>query len=150
MSSVLIRGGTVVNAESSVGADVLCEGGLIRAVGPDLQAPAGATIVDAGGALVLPGGIDPHTHMELPFMGTVTKDDFYTGTAAGVSGGTTMIIDFVIPNAKQPLMPASTSFFCIWKTSSPFSACTVGNAPSSRARLKLFTSTSSSAMIAFL
>ena len=106
MSSVLIRGGTVVNAEASVRADVLCEGGLIRAVGPDLQAPAGATVVDAGGALVLPGGIDPHTHMELPFMGTVTKDDFYTGTAAGVSGGTTMIIDFVIPNAKQPLMQA--------------------------------------------
>ena len=70
---------------------------LIRAVGPDLQAPAGATVVDAGGALVMPGGIDPHTHMELPFMGTVTKDDFYTGTSAGVSGGTTMIIDFVIP-----------------------------------------------------
>jgi dihydropyrimidinase len=54
----------------------------------------------------MPGGIDPHTHMELPFMGTVTKDDFYTGTAAGVSGGTTMIIDFVIPNARQPLMEA--------------------------------------------
>ena len=106
MTSVLIRGGTVVNAEGSVKADVLTEGGLIRAVGPDLQAPAGATIVDAGGALVMPGGIDPHTHMELPFMGTVTKDDFYTGTAAGVSGGTTMIIDFVIPNPKQPLMEA--------------------------------------------
>jgi len=106
MTSVLIRGGTVVNAEGSVKADVLTEGGLIRAVGPDLQAPAGATIVDAGGALVMPGGIDPHTHMELPFMGTVTKDDFYTGTSAGVSGGTTMIIDFVIPNPKQPLMEA--------------------------------------------
>jgi dihydropyrimidinase len=106
MSAVLIRGGTVVNAESSIKADVLCEGGLIGAVGPDLQAPAGCTIVDAGGALVMPGGIDPHTHMELPFMGTVTKDDFYTGTAAGVSGGTTMIIDFVIPNPKQPLMEA--------------------------------------------
>jgi dihydropyrimidinase len=106
MSSVLIRGGTVVNAESSVPADVLCEGGLIRAVGPNLQAPAGATVVDAGGALVMPGGIDPHTHMELPFMGTVTKDDFYTGTSAGVSGGTTMIIDFVIPDPKQRLMDA--------------------------------------------
>ena len=104
--SVLIKGGTVVNAESSIRADVLTEGGLIRAVGPDLQAPAGATIVDAGGALVMPGGIDPHTHMELPFMGTVTKDDFYTGTSAGVSGGTTMIIDFVIPDPKQPLMEA--------------------------------------------
>jgi len=106
MTSVLIRGGTVINADRSVQADVLTEGGLIRAVGPDLQAPAGATIVDAGGAFVMPGGIDPHTHMELPFMGTVTKDDFYTGTSAGVSGGTTMIIDFVIPNPKQPLMEA--------------------------------------------
>ena len=104
--SVLIKGGTVVNAESSARADVLTEGGLIRAIGPDLQAPAGCTIVDAGGALVMPGGIDPHTHMELPFMGTVTKDDFYTGTSAGVSGGTTMIIDFVIPNPQQPLMEA--------------------------------------------
>ena len=106
MSSVLIRGGTVINADSSTRADVLCEGGLIAAVGPDLQAPAGASVVDAGGALVMPGGIDPHTHMELPFMGTVTKDDFYTGTAAGLSGGTTMIIDFVIPDPKQRLMDA--------------------------------------------
>ena len=86
MTSILIRGGTVINAESSVRADVLTQDGLIAAVGPDLQAPAGATIVDAGGAFVMPGGIDPHTHMELPFMGTVTKDDFFTGTSAGVSG----------------------------------------------------------------
>ncbi len=104
--SILIKGGTVINAESSLKADVLTEGGLIRAIGPDLQAPAGCTIVDAGGAFVMPGGIDPHTHMELPFMGTVTKDDFYSGTSAGVSGGTTMIIDFVIPDPKQPLMEA--------------------------------------------
>jgi dihydropyrimidinase len=106
MSAVLIRGGTVVNADASVRADVLCEGGLIRAIGPDLQAPAGTEVVDAGGALVMPGGIDTHTHMELPFMGTVTMDDFYTGTAAGLAGGTTMILDFVIPAAKQPMMEA--------------------------------------------
>jgi dihydropyrimidinase len=104
--STLIKGGTVINAESSIKADVLTEDGIIRAIGPDLKAPAGATIIDAGGALVMPGGIDPHTHMELPFMGTVTKDDFYTGTSAGVSGGTTMIIDFVIPDPKQRLMDA--------------------------------------------
>ncbi len=54
----------------------------------------------------MPGGIDPHTHMELPFMGTTASDDFYTGTAAGLSGGTTSIIDFVIPSPKQPLMEA--------------------------------------------
>ncbi len=106
MTRVLIRGGTVVKAEASSKADVLCEGGLVRAVGPDLAAPTGATVVDAGGALVMPGGIDPHTHMELPFMGTVAKDDFYTGTSAGLSGGTTMIIDFVIPDPRQPLMDA--------------------------------------------
>ena len=52
----------------------------------------------------MPGGIDPHTHMQLPFMGTVAADDFFTGTAAGLAGGTTTIIDFVIPNPQQPLM----------------------------------------------
>ncbi len=106
MNSVLIRGGTVVNADTSVVADVLCQGGVITAIGTGLQAPAGCEVIDAGGLLVMPGGIDTHTHMELPFMGTVTKDDFYTGTAAGVSGGTTMIIDFVIPDPKQRLMEA--------------------------------------------
>ena len=54
----------------------------------------------------MPGGIDPHTHMQLPFMGTVAADDFFTGTAAGLAGGTTSIIDFVIPNPQQPLMEA--------------------------------------------
>jgi dihydropyrimidinase len=104
--SVLIRGGTVVNADASVEADVLCIDGTIRMIGAKLDAPVGTAVVDAGGAFVMPGGIDPHTHMELPFMGTVAKDDFYTGTSAGVSGGTTMIIDFVIPNPKQSLMEA--------------------------------------------
>jgi dihydropyrimidinase len=104
--SLLIRGGTVVNADLSQRADVLCDGGVIRAVGVDLGAPAGATVVDAGGLLVMPGGIDPHTHMQLPFMGTVTMDDFFTGTAAGLAGGTTSIIDFVIPDPKEPLIDA--------------------------------------------
>ena len=104
--TLLIRGGTVVNADISQRADVLCEGGSIRAVGPDLQAPAGTQVIDAGGQLVMPGGIDPHTHMQLPFMGTVTMDDFFTGTAAALAGGTTSIIDFVIPDPKQPLMEA--------------------------------------------
>ena len=95
--TVLIQGGTVVNADRSLRADVLCEDGLITAVGEGLDAPKGAAIVDAGGQYVMPGGIDPHTHMQLPFMGTVASEDFYTGTAAGLAGGTTMIIDFVIP-----------------------------------------------------
>lgn len=104
--ATLIRGGTVVNADRAFRADVLCEGGKIVAVGAGLAAPAGAEIVDAGGQYVMPGGIDPHTHMNLPFMGTVTQDDFFTGTAAGLSGGNTTIIDFVIPNPQQPLLEA--------------------------------------------
>lgn len=106
MSKILIRGGTVVNADRAFRADVLTQDGRIAAVGEALEAPAGATIVDAGGQYVMPGGIDPHTHMQLPFMGTVTMDDFFTGTAAGLAGGTTSIIDFVIPSPQQPLMEA--------------------------------------------
>jgi dihydropyrimidinase len=106
MSTLLIRGGTVVNADCQTRADVLCVDGKITAVGADLEAPAGTMIVDAGGQYVMPGGIDPHTHMQLPFMGTVTMDDFFTGTAAGLAGGTTSIIDFVIPNPQQSLMEA--------------------------------------------
>jgi len=108
--TVLIRGGTVVNADRAFRADVLCSGDKIVAVGANLEghleAPAGATIIDAGGQYVMPGGIDTHTHMQLPFMGTVTSDDFYTGTAAALAGGTTTIMDFVIPSPKQPLMDA--------------------------------------------
>lgn len=103
---VLIKGGTIVNADRSVRADVLCEDGIITAVGENLDAPAGATVVDAGGQYVMPGGIDPHTHMQLPFMGTVASEDFYSGTAAGLAGGTTMIIDFAIPEPKQSLLEA--------------------------------------------
>ncbi|MDD0810838.1 dihydropyrimidinase [Curvibacter sp. RS43] len=103
---LLIRGGTVVNADRAFRADVLCQDGLIVAVGESLEAPLGATVVDAGGQYVMPGGIDPHTHMQLPFMGTVTRDDFFSGTAAALAGGTTSLIDFVIPDPQQPLMDA--------------------------------------------
>ncbi len=104
--ALLIRGGTVVTADETRRADVLCDGGRIVAVAPSIDAPKGAEIVDAGSQYVMPGGIDPHTHMQLPFMGTVASDDFYTGTAAGLAGGTTMIIDFVIPNPQQNVMEA--------------------------------------------
>jgi dihydropyrimidinase len=96
----------VVTAESSIRADVYCEGGTIRAIGVDLDVPAGTEVIDAGSAYVMPGGIDPHTHMELPFMGTVASEDFFSGTCAGFAGGTTMIIDFVIPNPQQRLLEA--------------------------------------------
>lgn len=104
--SLLIKGGTVVNADTSVRADVLCIDGKIQAIGLDLDVPAGTEVVDADGQYVMPGGIDPHTHMQLPFMGTVASEDFFTGTAAGLAGGTTCIIDFVIPAPGQNLMEA--------------------------------------------
>ena len=103
--SILIKGGTVVTAESETLADVLIEGETVTAVGKDLASP-GARVIDAGGAYVIPGGIDPHTHMQLPFMGTVASEDFFTGTSAGAAGGTTTIIDFVIPNPKQNIIEA--------------------------------------------
>ena len=106
MTPLLIRGGTVVNADREFRADVLCVDGRIAAVGAKLDAPAGTQTLDAGGRYLMPGGIDPHTHMQLPFMGTVTRDDFYSGTAAALAGGTTTIIDFVIPAPQEPLIDA--------------------------------------------
>ena len=104
--SVLIKNGTIVNADQSFQADVLCADGKIQEIGSNISAPSGAEIIDAAGQYVMPGGIDPHTHMQLPFMGTVASEDFYTGTAAGLAGGTTMIIDFVIPGPQQNIMEA--------------------------------------------
>ena len=105
-SSVLIKGGTVVNATGEQRADVLVAGETIVAVAAKLEAPAGARVIDAGGAYVIPGGIDPHTHMQLPFMGTVASEDFFTGTSAAAAGGTTTIIDFVIPDPKERILDA--------------------------------------------
>jgi dihydropyrimidinase len=108
MTSLLIRGATVVNADREFLSDVLCVDGKIAALGERASkgAPAGTQTIDGSGQYLMPGGIDPHTHMQLPFMGTVTMDDFFTGTAAGLAGGTTSIIDFVIPDPQQPLMDA--------------------------------------------
>lgn len=104
--SVVIKGGTIVTAETTYRADIACSNGRIDAIGDDLDGAGRAETIDAGGCYVMPGGIDPHTHMEFPFMGTVASDDFFTGTSAGLVGGTTMIIDFVIPDPQQDIMAA--------------------------------------------
>jgi dihydropyrimidinase len=104
--TILLRGGTAVDAMRSRRADVLIGGERIAAVGPDLEAPAGSEIIDTGGCLIMPGGIDPHTHMEFHFMGMVTADDFESGTKAALSGGTTTIIDMCVPDPRQPLVDA--------------------------------------------
>jgi dihydropyrimidinase len=92
--STVIKGGTIVAADRSYKADVLIEGETISAIGANLS---GDTVVDAEGALIMPGGIDPHTHLEMPFMGTTTAETWESGTFAALSGGTTMVVDFVIP-----------------------------------------------------
>ncbi|HTV27166.1 MAG TPA: amidohydrolase family protein, partial [Xanthobacteraceae bacterium] len=87
----LIRGGTVINHDHSKRADILVRDGTIAALGANLEAPTGTEIIDAGGCYVMPGGIDPHTHLELAFMGAVSADDFEWGSKAALSGGTTMV-----------------------------------------------------------
>ncbi|GAB2287086.1 dihydropyrimidinase [Dionaea muscipula] len=98
LSKILIKGGTVVNAFYEEVADVYVEDGIIVAVKPNIKVDFDDVIVlDATGKFVMPGGIDPHTHLAFEFMGTETVDDFFHGQAAALAGGTTMHIDFVIP-----------------------------------------------------
>lgn len=101
---VLIKNGTIVTAIDQWVGDVRCDEGKIVGLGTALKSAGKDEVIDASGQYVFPGGIDPHVHMELRFMGTISADDFETGTAAGVAGGTTTIIDFVIPNRNEDMM----------------------------------------------
>ncbi|XP_054740397.1 dihydropyrimidinase isoform X1 [Anastrepha obliqua] len=105
---IYIKNGHIVNHDKSFKADIYIEDGIIKFVGPasEIVVPGGVRIVDASNKLVLPGGIDPHTHMQLKFGGCVAVDDFYHGTKAAVAGGTTTIIDFVLPNKGESLVEA--------------------------------------------
>ncbi|XP_034663340.1 dihydropyrimidinase isoform X2 [Drosophila subobscura] len=105
---VYIKNGEIVNHDKSFKADVYIEDGTIKFVGPpsEITIPGGVRTIDASGLLIIPGGIDPHTHMQLPFGGAVAVDDFYHGTKAAVAGGTTMIIDFVLPNKHESMIEA--------------------------------------------
>lgn len=105
MSSLLIKNGTVVTATDQYQADIYIEDETIKVIGLNLQQHAERTI-DAQGCYLFPGGIDAHTHMELPFMGTYASDTFYTGTLAGLHGGTTTIIDFAIQTQGDTLVNA--------------------------------------------
>ena len=94
--STVIKNGTIVTADLTYEADVLIEGGRDHPYRANLK---GDEVLDATGCYVMPGGIDPHTHLEMPFMGTYSADDFESGTRAALSGGTTMVVDFVLPGA---------------------------------------------------
>ena len=114
--TTIIKNGTVVTADLTYKADVRIEGGIITEIGPNLT---GGTELDATGCYVMPGGIDPHTHLEMPFMGTYSADDFESGTRAALSGGTTMVVDFVLPGQGQGLMDAAQ----MWHNKSGRASC---------------------------
>src|SRR5256885_7050658 len=109
---LIIRNGTVVTATDSYVADVGITGGKIAAMGKDLPMQNASQVLDASGKLVLPGGIDVHTHLDMPFGGTTSADDFETGTRAAAFGGTTTLIDFAIQYKGQSLRQA----FDTWMT----------------------------------
>jgi dihydropyrimidinase len=96
MSTTIIKNGTIVNADSTVQADLLIDGATIKEIRAGIPAAAADTVVDATGLLLLPGGIDAHTHLDMPFGGTYSADDFLTGTRAAAIGGTTTIVDYAI------------------------------------------------------
>ena len=114
----LIKGGKVVSAAGTKPADVLIEGETIAQVAPGIKAD-GHTVVDATGMLVMPGGIDVHTHLDMPFGGTVSADDYEWGTRAAAIGGTTMVIDFALQSMGHPMSEA----FKTWRAKSEGKAC---------------------------
>ena len=99
----LLKNGRIVTAVDDYKADVLIDGETVSVIGAKLDMEADR-VIDAAGKLVIPGGIDPHTHMELPFGGTQASDDFFTGTRAAAHGGTTTIIDFAVQNKGESLI----------------------------------------------
>ena len=101
--SVLIKGGRVITAADDYVADVFIEGERISLIGESLDDVQAEKVLDASGKYVLPGCIDPHTHLDMPFGGTTTIDDFESGHTAAAFGGTTCHVDFVI-------QPPGTSF----------------------------------------
>ena len=115
---LLIRGGTVVNANSTMQADVLIEGEAIAQVGQGIDG-SGHAIVEASGLLVMPGGIDVHTHLDMPFGGTTSADDYLTGTRAAAVGGTTTVIDFALQSRGHTLAEALE----IWRGKAKGKAC---------------------------
>src|SRR6266436_10360426 len=102
----VITNGTVVTATDTYKADVAIEGGRVVALGASLPRENATRLIDATGKYVFPGGIDVHTHLDMPFGGTTSADDFETGTRAAAFGGTTTLIDFAIQYKGQSLRTA--------------------------------------------
>ncbi|MEO6003218.1 MAG: dihydropyrimidinase [Opitutus sp.] len=104
--SLLIKNGEIITADARYVADIYCEGETITRIDRNLSAPPGTTVVDATGQYVFPGFIDPHVHIYLPFMGTLAKDDYITGSQAALIGGTTTLIEMCCPARKDDALAA--------------------------------------------
>ncbi len=109
MATTLVRNGTVITASDRYDADLYIEKGVITLIGQGLSLPAD-TVVDAAGKLVMPGGVDVHTHLDMPLGDTTSADDFESGTIAAAHGGTTTLIDFAVQDRGQGLYPALESW----------------------------------------
>ena len=103
--SILIKNGNIITATDNYVADIFIEGETIQAIGKNLSIKAD-TVMDATGLLIFPGGIDPHVHLDMPFMGTFSSDSYETGTRAALYGGTTMVIDFILQKQGNSLQDA--------------------------------------------
>src|ERR1041385_3484973 len=103
--SILIKNGRIITADANYVADIFIDGETIQTIGKNLSMKAD-TEIDASGKLIFPGGIDPHVHLDMPFMGTFSSDNYETGTRAALFGGTTMVIDFVLQKQGNSLQAA--------------------------------------------
>ncbi|NOY30499.1 MAG: dihydropyrimidinase [Planctomycetes bacterium] len=117
--TLLIQNGRIITASDDFVGDILCEGEVVTQIGPHINAPKDAEVIDATGKYVFPGFVDPHVHIHLPFMGTHAKDTYDTASRAALVGGTTTLIEMCCPSrSDQPL-----EAFELWKSRAENSAC---------------------------